>query len=104
MLEGLITPDVRRENVSTAVPEKTYHGATGMRDWMNDFFDAFDEEARYEIEEIVGVGDDVVVAVNRLSVAARAPARRSYPSVCRPHLCLPVPRDGRHGSACQGTD
>jgi ketosteroid isomerase-like protein len=36
-----------------------------VRDWMNDFFDAFDEGARYEIEEIVVVGDDVVLAVYR---------------------------------------
>ena len=83
MLEGLITPDVRRENVSTAVTEKTYLGATGVRDWMNDFFDAFDEGARYEIEEIVAVGDDVVVAVNRF--VGRG-SRSGMPLV---PLCLP---------------
>ena len=31
--QGLITPDVRMENVSTAVTEKTYLGAIGVRDW-----------------------------------------------------------------------
>lgn len=82
--EGLVTADVRMENVSTAVTEKTYLGAAGVRDWMNDFFDAFGEGARYEVEEIVAVGDDFVVAVNRFvgsGLRSGAPLVLRFPSV-----------------------
>jgi hypothetical protein len=48
------------------------------------------------------MSEENVAAVN---AAFDALARRGPQwAVCRPHLCLPVPRDGRHGSACQGTD
>jgi ketosteroid isomerase-like protein len=64
--ERLITTDVRFENVNTAVTNQTYVGVAGVRDWMNDLFDAFGEGARFEIAEIVAAEDDVVVAVLRL--------------------------------------
>jgi ketosteroid isomerase-like protein len=64
--EGLIAADVRFENVNTAVTNQTYVGVAGVRDWMNDLFDAFGEGARLEIAEIVAAEDDVVVVVLRL--------------------------------------
>lgn len=54
------------ENTATAVTDKTYRGAAGVREWISDFFDAFDEGAHHEIEEIVADGDDFVVSVVRI--------------------------------------
>jgi ketosteroid isomerase-like protein len=59
----LCTPDFHLENTSTAVTDKTYHGAAGVREWAEDFFDAFGEDARYEIEEVIAASDAVIVAV-----------------------------------------
>jgi ketosteroid isomerase-like protein len=61
--KDLLAPDLRMENVVTAVSDKTYYGAAGFRDWMQDLFAGFAEGARFEIEEIVADGDDFVVAV-----------------------------------------
>jgi hypothetical protein len=47
---------------------------------MRDFFDAFDDEARYEIEEIIADGEDFVVAA--VSFADRG-ARSGVPLVLR---------------------
>ena len=66
LFEELCDPDLRMENTSTAVTDKTYHGAEGVREWISDFFDAFAEDARYETEEIVADGDDFVVSVVRI--------------------------------------
>jgi ketosteroid isomerase-like protein len=66
LFEELCDPDFRMENTSTAVTDKTYHGAEGVREWISDFFDAFAEDARYETEEIIADGDDFVVAVVRI--------------------------------------
>jgi ketosteroid isomerase-like protein len=65
VFEELCAPDFRMENTSTAVTDKTYRGAEGVREWIRDFFDAFDEGARYEIEEIIADGDDFVVSMLR---------------------------------------
>jgi ketosteroid isomerase-like protein len=61
----LCAPEFRMENTSTAVTDKTYYGAEGVREWIADFFEAFDQDARHEIEEIVADGDDFVVSVVR---------------------------------------
>jgi ketosteroid isomerase-like protein len=65
LFEELCAPEFRMENTSTAVTDKTYYGAEGVREWTADFFEAFDEDARHEIEEIVADGDDFVVSVVR---------------------------------------
>jgi ketosteroid isomerase-like protein len=62
----ICTPDFRMENTSTAVTDKTYHGAHGVREWINDFFEAFGDETRYQDEEVIAHGDDFVVSVVRL--------------------------------------
>ena len=61
----LCGPEFRMENTSTAVTDKTYYGAEGVREWIADFFEAFDQDACHEIEEIVADGDDFVVSVVR---------------------------------------
>jgi ketosteroid isomerase-like protein len=63
--EDVLAPDFRIENVSTAVTDRTYHGAEGARQWMSDFFDVLDEGARHEAEPIA-VGDDYVVSKLRI--------------------------------------
>lgn len=67
LFEQLCTPEFRLENTSTAVTDKTYHGAAGVREWISDFFDAFDPYARHEIEKVLATGEDFVVAVVRIS-------------------------------------
>jgi ketosteroid isomerase-like protein len=64
--EALLTDDFEIVNASTAVTDKTYRGASGAREWLHDFFDVLDENARYEILEIVEAGDDYLVVRNRL--------------------------------------
>ncbi|HEY4451767.1 MAG TPA: nuclear transport factor 2 family protein [Solirubrobacteraceae bacterium] len=66
LFEELCAPDFRMENTSTAVTDKTYRGLDGVREWIGDFFDAFDEEARHEVEEILADGEDFVVSVVRI--------------------------------------
>lgn len=61
----LCAPDFRMENSATAVTDKTYYGAEGVREWIADFFEAFDRHAHHEIDEIVADGDDFVVSVVR---------------------------------------
>lgn len=81
---ALLAPDFRIENIITAVSDKTYHGAAGVREWLSDTFDAFAEGARYEVEEIIDDGDDFVVArVALLGNGARsgAPLHLRYVTV-----------------------
>jgi ketosteroid isomerase-like protein len=63
--EELCASEFRMENTSTAVTDKTYYGAEGVRERIAEFFEAFDEDARHEIEEIVADGNDFVVSVVR---------------------------------------
>ncbi|MDQ4040662.1 MAG: nuclear transport factor 2 family protein [Actinomycetota bacterium] len=63
--EELLTPDFRIENVTTAVTDRVYHGAEGVRQWMSDFFDVLGEDARYEARPIAD-GDDYVVGDIRI--------------------------------------
>jgi ketosteroid isomerase-like protein len=60
--EGLIDPDIRLENIVTAVTDKTYRGVAGVREWIRDVFDGLAETTRFEIEQIIAHGDDFVVA------------------------------------------
>lgn len=79
--DELLAPDVRLENVTTAVTDRTYRGADGVRAWMSDFFDVLDDDARYE-GEVLDAGDDYVVAklrfVGRGSVSGAPVDMRFY--------------------------
>jgi len=43
LAEELLAPGFRMENTSTAVTDNTYVGAEGVREWIRDMFEAFDE-------------------------------------------------------------
>ncbi len=60
--ERLLAAGFTMENKVSAVTDYEYRGAEGLRDWMNDVFEVFAQGARYEVEEIVEVGEDHVVA------------------------------------------
>ena len=55
------------ENLSTAITDTTYRGADGLRKWVSDLFEGFDEDARFETEEILADGEDFVVARMRVT-------------------------------------
>ena len=65
--EDVMAPGFSIVNASTAVTERTYHEAPGVIEWMKDMFEAFDAQARFELEQIVADGDDFVVAVCRMA-------------------------------------
>jgi ketosteroid isomerase-like protein len=60
--ERLLAPGFRMENLSTALTEKTYHGAAGVREWIRDTFEVVDESSRYEVETVIANSEDFVVA------------------------------------------
>jgi hypothetical protein len=55
-------------NVSTAVTDRTYRGAEGFRQWLDDFFEVLGPEARFTADP-VALGDDYVVG--RLGILGR---------------------------------
>jgi ketosteroid isomerase-like protein len=64
--DGLLAPGFVMVNASTALTDRDYFGADGVREWTNDMFEAFDADARFEIRRIVAHGVDFVVATVRL--------------------------------------
>ena len=70
--EALLTEDFEIVNVSNALTDKTYRGASGAREWQHDFFDVLDENARFEVTEIVEDREDYLVVRNRLVGTASA--------------------------------
>jgi hypothetical protein len=72
-----LAPGFCIENVATAITDRTYRGAEGVREWIRDMFEGLDEDARYEAEEILADGEDFVVAESGLSVTAPARGRLS---------------------------
>ena len=82
--EDLLDPGIRLENVTTAVTNQVYTGFAGARKWMDDLYEAMDEDAAYETMEILAEGDDFVVAAVRFSGHGRAsgaPLELRYVSV-----------------------
>ena len=65
--EELLASDFVMVNATTAVTDKTYHGAAGVLGWKKDLFEAFDAGALLEIKRIVADDDDFVVATVRVS-------------------------------------
>ena len=73
--DGLLAPDFVMVNAETAVTDKRYAGASGVIEWTQDIFEAFDATARFEIEHVVADGDEFVVTLNRIvGVGARSRA------------------------------
>ena len=64
--DGLLAPDFVMVNAETEVTEKTYAGVSGVVEWTQDIFEAFDATARFEIEHVVADGDEFVVTLNRI--------------------------------------
>jgi ketosteroid isomerase-like protein len=58
--EELLAPDFSMENVATAVTDRTYLGAEGVREWISDFFDVLEDGEH--VAEPIATGDDFVVA------------------------------------------
>jgi ketosteroid isomerase-like protein len=79
--EDLLASEFQMENVTTAVTDRVYHGAEGVRQWISDFFDVLDDDARYEARPIEA-GDDYVVGdisiVGRGSVSGAPLDLRHY--------------------------
>ena len=75
LAEDLIAPDYLIENVSTAVSDRTFHGAAGLREWMSDTFEVLDHEARYDVEEVLADGKDFLVA--RVCITGRGARSRA---------------------------
>ncbi len=66
MADELPAPGFRSQNISTSITDHSYVGVQGARKWIVDTCGGLDEDARYEAEEIVAVGDDYLVARVRL--------------------------------------
>jgi hypothetical protein len=57
----LLAPEFTIENIVTAVTDKTYYGAAGCLEWLNDMTDTFAEGWRCQVEIIIADSDDFVV-------------------------------------------
>jgi ketosteroid isomerase-like protein len=66
LADELLAPRYRIENASSAVSDNTYHGIDGVREWIRERFEAFDDAARFEVAETLAHGDDFVVSRLRL--------------------------------------
>lgn len=80
----ILAPGYRIENAATAVTDKTYYGAEGVREWARDIFEGMDEGSRYETKEILADGEDYVVARVRLvghGIRSGAPVTLRWVSV-----------------------
>ena len=65
--EDILAPRFYMENRVSAVTDYVYHGAMGWRDWMNDVFEVFEDDALYEVEEVIAAGESHVVAMFRVT-------------------------------------
>ena len=67
-----LAPDVVWDTSRSPFPEaRIYHGIDGVREWFRELGDAFDEEVRYEIEELRDLGDRVLLVL-RAEAAGRS--------------------------------
>ena len=76
MPETLLAPGFRMENIVTAISDKTYHGAPGIREWFGDSFDGV-EGARFQLEHVIADGDDFVSAAPPSRAWGHGPVRPS---------------------------
>jgi ketosteroid isomerase-like protein len=96
LAERVLAPGFRMENLSTALTEKTYHGAAGAREWIRETFEVVDDSARYEVEEILAEGEDFIVA--RVGIVGHG-ARSGVPVAMRWVTVLWF-QDGKMTRAC----
>jgi len=61
VLEPLVVPGLRMENVTSAITDNTYYGVAGCLAWRADLAEGFGPEMRFEVEEILAAGEDFVV-------------------------------------------
>ena len=76
--------DCRVENAATAVTDNRCVGWAGLRKWYSDIFDAFAEGARFEVEEILAITENFVVArvaIVGQGVRSGAPLQFRYTNV-----------------------
>ena len=60
--ESVLAPTFVMVNRASTVTDRVYRGAMGWRDWMNDIFEEFHEDARYDLDELLAATDEFVVA------------------------------------------
>ena len=81
---GFLAPDVRVETPETAVTGGVLVGEHGWREWMSEFFGAFAEDARLQVDEIIAARADCVAAVISLvgrGAVSEAPLRLRWANV-----------------------
>jgi ketosteroid isomerase-like protein len=67
LLARFCTPDFAMANPATAVTERSYAGADGVRAWVEDFGEVFAGKPLMTIDEVIADGDDFVVSKLRLT-------------------------------------
>jgi SnoaL-like domain len=60
--EEVLAPTFVMVNRASTVTDRVYRGAMGWRDWMDDLFEEFSEDASYELDELLAATDELVVA------------------------------------------
>jgi hypothetical protein len=60
-LASLLAADFRIDNIVTAVTDKTYYGAAGCLEWLNEMTEAFAQGWRCEVESILADSHEFVV-------------------------------------------
>jgi hypothetical protein len=65
--EDVLAPMFVMVNRASTVTDRVYRGAMGWRDWMNDIFEEFREDACYELDELLATTDELIVASYRIA-------------------------------------
>ena len=65
--EEVLAPTFVMVNRASSVTDRVYRGTMGWRDWMNDLFEEFWEDARYDLDELLAATDELVVASYRIA-------------------------------------
>lgn len=60
--EQVLSPTFVMVNRASTVTDRIYRGAMGWRDWMNDIFEEFRQDARFELDELLAATDELVAA------------------------------------------
>jgi ketosteroid isomerase-like protein len=88
---AMLAPDIVWDTSRSSFPEaRIYHGIDSVREWFRDLGVAFEEEVRYEIEELRDLGDRVL-----LELRAEAAGRSTRIGVDRRFVPVFTFRDGK---------